>query len=216
LNKPTKHTEIGRRGLLLVISSPSGAGKTTLTRRLLEVDSNLTMSVSVTTRARRPGEIDGEDYYFISMEKFKAMRDGGELLEWAEVFGNCYGTPKAPVQKSLSAGRDVLFDIDWQGTQQLAQVMADDLVSIFILPPSAAALRDRLISRAQDSMVTVAKRMAEAGNEVSHWDAYDYVIVNDDLEVADRQISAILAAERLKRKRQTNLAAFVRSLSEEL
>jgi guanylate kinase len=210
------HTEIGRRGLLLVISSPSGAGKTTLTRRLLEVDSNLTMSVSVTTRARRPGEIDGEDYYFISMEKFKAMRDGGELLEWAEVFGNCYGTPKAPVQKSLSAGRDVLFDIDWQGTQQLAQVMADDLVSIFILPPSAAALRDRLISRAQDSMVTVAKRMAEAGNEVSHWDAYDYVIVNDDLEVADRQISAILAAERLKRKRQTNLAAFVRSLSEEL
>jgi len=210
------HTEIGRRGLLLVISSPSGAGKTTLTRRLLEVDSNLTMSVSVTTRARRPGEIDGEDYYFISMEKFKAMRDGGELLEWAEVFGNCYGTPKAPVQKSLSAGRDVLFDIDWQGTQQLAQVMADDLVSIFILPPSAAALHDRLISRAQDSMVTVAKRMAEAGNEVSHWDAYDYVIVNDDLEVADRQISAILAAERLKRKRQTNLAAFVRSLSEEL
>jgi guanylate kinase len=216
LNRPTKHTEIGRRGLLLVISSPSGAGKTTLTRRLLERDSNLTMSVSVTTRARRPGEIDGEDYYFISMDKFKAMRDGGELLEWAEVFGNCYGTPKAPVQKSLSAGRDVLFDIDWQGTQQLAQVMADDLVSIFILPPSAEALRDRLISRAQDSMVIVAKRMAEAGNEVSHWDAYDYVIINDDLEVADRQISAILAAERLKRKRQTNLAAFVRSLSEEL
>jgi guanylate kinase len=216
LSKSTKHTDIYRRGLLLVISSPSGAGKTTLTRRLLERDSNLTMSVSVTTRARRPGEIDGKDYYFISMEKFKAMRDGGELLEWAEVFGNCYGTPKAPVQKSLSAGRDVLFDIDWQGTQQLAQVMADDLVSIFILPPSAGALRDRLVSRAQDSMVTVAKRMAEAGNEISHWDAYDYVIINDDLEMADKQISAILAAERLKRKRQTNLAAFVRPLSDNL
>ena len=150
------------------------------------------------------------------MERFKSMRDAGELLEWAEVFGNCYGTPKAPVQQALAKGRDVLFDIDWQGTQQLAQAMAEDLVRIFILPPSAEALRQRLIKRAQDPMVIVAKRMAEAAKEISHWAEYDYVIINHDLETADQEISAILAAERLKRKRRIGLTAFVRALSEEL
>jgi guanylate kinase len=216
LNKKLKMAPIARRGLLLVISSPSGAGKTTLSRWLLDRDPNITMSVSVTTRPPRPGEVDGRDYYFISKERFEAMRDAGELLESAEVFGNCYGTPKGPVEHSLAKGRDVLFDIDWQGTQQLAQAMQDDLVRIFILPPSVEALRDRLISRAQDPMVVVAKRMAEASREISHWAEYDYVIVNDDLETADREICAILAAERLKRKRRIGLTAFVRSLLDKL
>jgi guanylate kinase len=215
LNK-AKTIPIERRGLLLVISSPSGAGKTTLTRRLLDSDPAITMSVSVTTRRPRPGEIDGKDYFFIAMEKFSAMRDSGELLEWAEVFGNCYGTPKAPVQASLAMGRDVLFDIDWQGTQQLSQVMPEDLVRIFILPPSAEVLQERLIRRAQDSAVTVAKRMAEAAKEISHWAEYDYVIINHDLETSDREIRSILEAERLKRKRRTGLTAFVRALSETL
>ena len=216
MNKKLKMAPIARRGLLLVISSPSGAGKTTLSRRLLDHDPNITMSVSVTTRPPRPGEVDGRDYYFISKERFEAMRDAGELLESAEVFGNCYGTPKGPVEHSLAKGRDVLFDIDWQGTQQLAQAMQDDLVRVFILPPSVEALRDRLISRAQDPMVVVAKRMAEASREISHWAEYDYVIVNDDLETADREICAILAAERLKRKRRIGLTAFVRSLLDKL
>jgi guanylate kinase len=216
LNKKVKMAPIARRGLLLVISSPSGAGKTTLSRRLLDRDPNITMSVSVTTRPPRPGEVDGRDYFFISKERFEAMRDAGELLESAEVFGNCYGTPKGPVEHSLAKGRDVLFDIDWQGTQQLAQAMQDDLVRIFILPPSVEALRDRLISRAQDPMVVVAKRMAEASREISHWAEYDYVIVNDDLATADREICAILAAERLKRKRRIGLIAFVRSLLDKL
>ena len=216
MNKKLKMAPIARRGLLLVISSPSGAGKTTLSRRLLDRDPNITMSVSVTTRPPRPGEVDGRDYYFISKERFEAMRDAGELLESAEVFGNCYGTPKGPVEHSLAKGRDVLFDIDWQGTQQLAQAMQDDLVRVFILPPSVEALRDRLISRAQDPMVVVAKRMAEASREISHWAEYDYVIVNDDLETADREICAILAAERLKRKRRVGLTAFVRSLLDKL
>ena len=216
MNKKVKMAPIARRGLLLVISSPSGAGKTTLSRRLLDRDPNITMSVSVTTRPPRPGEVDGRDYYFISNERFEAMRDAGELLESAEVFGNCYGTPKGPVEHSLAKGRDVLFDIDWQGTQQLAQAMQDDLVRVFILPPSVEALRDRLISRAQDPMVVVAKRMAEASREISHWAEYDYVIVNDDLETADREICAILAAERLKRKRRIGLTAFVRSLLDKL
>lgn len=216
MNKKLKMAPIARRGLLLVISSPSGAGKTTLSRRLLDRDPNITMSVSVTTRPPRPGEVDGRDYYFIAKERFEAMRDAGELLESAEVFGNCYGTPKGPVEHSLAKGRDVLFDIDWQGTQQLAQAMQDDLVRIFILPPSVEALRDRLISRAQDPMVVVAKRMAEASREISHWPEYDYVIVNDDLATADREICAILAAERLKRKRRIGLTAFVRSLLDKL
>ncbi|HEY7749016.1 MAG TPA: guanylate kinase [Aestuariivirgaceae bacterium] len=218
MNKEPKESklEVGRRGLLLVISSPSGAGKTTLSRMLLESDRNIIMSVSVTTRPQRPGEVEGVDYKFISKDRFDAMRDRGELLESAEVFGHWYGTPRLPVEKSLSMGRDVLFDIDWQGTQQLAEVMREDLVTIFILPPSAEVLHDRLINRAQDAMVVVAKRMAEASKEISHWAEYDYVIINQDLEVAGREISMILAAERLKRKRRTGLATFVRSLTEKL
>jgi guanylate kinase len=198
------------------MSSPSGAGKTTLSRRLLAADPNIAMSVSVTTRSPRPGEIDGKDYHFISKEKFALMRDSGELLEWAEVFGNFYGTPRKPVEEALARGRDVMFDIDWQGTQQLAQAMEDDLVRIFILPPSADELRDRLIKRAQDSSTVVAKRMAEASREISHWPEYDYVVINDDLEQADAQIVAILAAERLKRRRRTGLTEFVRELTKKL
>ena len=213
MNKPrTKKPAIARRGILLVMSSPSGAGKTTLSRALLAADANVTMSVSVTTRKPRPGEIEGRDYHFISMERFTAMRDRGELLEWAEVFGNFYGTPRAAVEQALAQGRDMLFDIDWQGTQQLAQAMEDDLVRIFILPPSAEELRDRLIRRAQDSSSVVAKRMAEASREISHWPEYDYVIINDDLARAESEIAAILAAERLRRKRRTGLTEFVRGL----
>lgn len=211
-----KRSEIARRGLLLVMSSPSGAGKTTLSRKLLAADRNITMSVSVTTRAARPGEADGTDYHFISKERFARMRDTGELLEWAEVFGNFYGTPRKPVEEALSKGRDVLFDIDWQGTQQLAQAMEDDLVRIFILPPSADELHERLIKRGQDSASVMAKRMAEASSEISHWPEYDYVIVNDELEAAHARITAILAAERLRRKRQVGLATFVRELTKKL
>ncbi|HKQ94038.1 MAG TPA: guanylate kinase [Aestuariivirgaceae bacterium] len=198
------------------MSSPSGAGKTTLSRRLLAADPNMILSISVTTRPPRNGEADGTDYHFIDKQRFTAMRDQGELLEWAEVFGHFYGSPRAPVEQALAQGRDVLFDIDWQGTQQLAQAMEDDLVRIFILPPSADELRDRLVSRAQDAMLVVAKRMAEASREISHWAEYDYVIINDDLEAADRDIAAILAAERLRRKRRTGLTSFVRSLLEKL
>jgi guanylate kinase len=206
------HTNIARRGLLLVLSSPSGAGKTTLSRKLLEADPSISMSVSVTTRAQRPGEQDGRDYHFITKEKFAQLRDAGELLEYAEVFSNFYGTPRKPVEQALQAGKDVLFDIDWQGTQQLAQVMEEDLVRVFILPPSAELLRERLINRQQDSMSVVAKRMAEASSEISHWAEYEYVIVNDDLTTASQAITAILTAERLKRKRRTGLTAFVREL----
>ena len=166
-------TDIARRGLLLVMSSPSGAGKTTLSRKLLAADRNITMSISVTTRPPRPGETDGKDYYFISKDRFGQMRDRKELLEWAEVFGNYYGTPRKPVDEALAKGRDVLFDIDWQGTQQLAQAMEDDLVRVFILPPSSDELQNRLINRAQDSATVVAKRMAEASREISHWPEYD-------------------------------------------
>ena len=208
--------EIQRRGLLLVISSPSGAGKTTLSRRLLAEDSNITMSVSVTTRSPRAGETEGKDYHFIAHEEFGRMRDRGDLLEYAEVFGNFYGTPKRPVAEALQAGRDVLFDIDWQGTQQLAQAMEDDLVRIFILPPTAKELRLRLIRRAQDSATTVPKRMAKAAGEISHWAEYDYVIINDDLESAARQLNGILTAERLKRRRRVGLTKFVRDLTKDL
>jgi guanylate kinase len=216
LNKQSAQTQIPRRGILLVMSSPSGAGKTTLARALVATDPNISMSVSVTTRPRRAGEIDGKDYFFISKERFAAMRDSGELLEWAEVFGNLYGTPRRPVELALGKGRDVLFDIDWQGTQQLAQAMEDDLVTIFILAPSAEDLRHRLIKRAQDSAAIVAKRMAEASKEISHWPEYDYVIVNDEVAVTGAKIAAILAAERLRRKRQTGLTEFVRRLTTEL
>ena len=216
MNRTDPTASISRRGLLLVMSSPSGAGKTTLSRRLLDTDQNISMSVSVTTRPPRVGEVNGRDYHFISQKEFAKLRDGEALLEWAEVFGNFYGTPKKPVEDALAAGRDMLFDIDWQGTQQLAQAMEDDLVRIFILPPSAEVLRDRLIQRAQDSAAVVAKRMAKAGAEISHWPEYDYVIVNHDLETAHRQIVAILTAERLRRKRQVGLAQFVREVTKDL
>ena len=209
-------TAIARRGLLLVMSSPSGAGKTTLSRALLASDHHIRMSVSVTTRPPRPGELDGKDYFFISKERFFEMRDKDELLEWAEVFGNLYGTPRLPVEDALAKGRDVLFDIDWQGTQQLEQAMGDDLVRIFILPPSSDELRDRLVKRAQDSASVVAKRMAEASREMSHWAEYDYVIVNDDIAVSSAEITAILTAERLRRKRRVGLTEFVRGLNKTL
>ncbi|MFW6076266.1 MAG: guanylate kinase [Hyphomicrobiales bacterium] len=207
---------IARRGLLLVLSSPSGAGKTTLARRLLARDHEISMSVSVTTRPPRQGEVEGADYHFIAPERFRAMVDNGELLEWANVFGHQYGTPRAPVEAALADGRDMLFDIDWQGTQQLGQLMADDLVRVFILPPSAETLRVRLINRAQDPMSVVAKRMADAAKEISHWPEYDYVIVNSELDPADRAIDAILTAERLRRPRRTGLTGFVRDLLKDL
>jgi guanylate kinase len=207
---------VHRRGLLFVMSSPSGAGKTTLSRKLLAADNNISMSVSVTTRKPRPGEVDGKDYHFITPAKFDAMVKAGELLEWATVFGNSYGTPKKPVEDALQAGRDVLFDIDWQGTQQLAQAMPEDLVRLFILPPTPDALRQRLINRAQDSSTVIAKRMAEAAHEISHWPEYDYVIINDAIEAAHTQVVAILTAERLRRRRQLGLTGFVRDLTKEL
>ncbi|MFT3672431.1 guanylate kinase [Aestuariivirga sp.] len=209
-------THIHRRGLLFVMSSPSGAGKTTLSRKLLAADSNITMSVSVTTRKPRPGEVDGKDYHFITPDRFDAMVQQKQLLEWATVFGNSYGTPRAPVEQALEQGRDVLFDIDWQGTQQLAQNMKDDLVRLFILPPTADTLRERLIKRAQDSSAVIAKRMAEANHEISHWPEYDYVIVNDDVEHSHRMVTAILTSERLRRHRQLGLTDFVRELTKKL
>ena len=208
--------EISSRGLLLVLSSPSGAGKSTLSKRLLADDGNITMSVSVTTRPPRPGEVDAEHYHFITKDRYAEMRQAGDLLESAEVFGNGYGTPRPPVDKWLAGGRDVLFDIDWQGTQQIAEKMRDDLVRIFILPPSSESLRERLLTRAQDSASVVAKRMAEASNEISHWAEYDYVVINDDLERCSAEIKSILAAERLKRTRRIGLGDFVRSLQEGL
>jgi len=209
-------TVIARRGLLLVMSSPSGAGKTTLSRRLLAADPNITMSVSVTTRQPRPGEVNGKDYHFIQQEEFARQRDGGDLLEYAEVFGNFYGTPKRPVVEALQEGHDVLFDIDWQGTQQLGAAMGEDLVRIFILPPSAEELRERLIGRAQDSSSTVARRMAKAADEISHWPEYDYVIVNENIDAASAEIEAILRAERLRRRRRVGLTQFVRDLTKAL
>ncbi len=209
-------TKVPRRGLLFVMSSPSGAGKTTLSRKLLAADGNITMSVSVTTRKARPGEVDGKDYHFITQAEFDAMVEKSELLEWAIVFGNSYGTPRKPVEDALVAGRDVLFDIDWQGTQQLAQNMKDDLVRLFILPPTADALRQRLIKRAQDSSAVIAKRMAEASHEISHWPEYDYVVVNDEIEESHRMVMAILTAERLRRRRQLGLTDFVRALTKKL
>ena len=174
------------------------------------------MSVSVTTRSPRPGEVEGKDYFFITKDRFAQMRDRSELLEYAEVFGNFYGTPRKPVEEALARGRDVLFDIDWQGTQQLAQAMEDDLVRLFILPPSADELQNRLINRAQDTSSVVAKRMAEASREISHWPEYDYVIVNDDVNASHNEVMAILGAERLRRRRQTGLTDFVRALTKGL
>ena len=203
---------IQRRGLMLVLSSPSGAGKTTLSRQLLSNDSQIQLSVSCTTRARRPSEKDGVDYKFIDTASFRGMIERGEFLEHARVFDHYYGTPKAPVDAALGSGRDVLFDIDWQGTQQLTERARDDLVSVFILPPSTGELERRLIRRAQDSRDVVAKRMAKAADEMSHWAEYDYVIVNTDIGRSLEQIKAILTAERLQRQRQVGLSDFVKAL----
>ena len=207
---------IARRGLMLVLSSPSGAGKTTLSRKLLETDPGIELSVSVTTRKQRPGEIDGHDYHFIDAARFDAMVKGGELLEWAQVFGHRYGTPRAPVEAALANGHDVLFDIDWQGTQQLREKADHDLVSIFVLPPSMADLERRLRRRAQDPDEVVRARMATAADEMSHWAEYDYVVINTDVDRAFREVHTILAAERLKRERQTGLSDFVRRLQAQL
>jgi guanylate kinase len=211
-----KRNSIARRGLMFVLSSPSGAGKTTLSRLLLKADRGVTLSVSVTTRPKRRGEVDGRDYHFIDRSRFDAMVRRSELLEWAEVFGNRYGTPRRPVEQALREGRDVLFDIDWQGTQQLREKARDDLVSVFILPPAVRELERRLKSRAQDSHDVIGARMAKAAGEMSHWPEYDYVIVNRHIEDAFAEVMAILAAERLKRERQIGLSAFVRSLQAKL
>ncbi len=216
MNSPGPSSAIARRGLLFVLSSPSGAGKTTLSRQLLAREPEMVMSVSVTTREPRPGETDGKDYHFISRAQFDQMVKDDELLEYAEVFGNGYGTPIKPVNDWLADGKDVLFDIDWQGTQQIHARMTDDLVRVFILPPSAEELRDRLVRRAQDAASVVAKRMAEASNEISHWAEYDYVLINDDLDQCDRSISAILDAERLRRHRRVGLDTFVKRLRKHL
>lgn len=206
--------EIERRGLMLVLSSPSGAGKTTISRLLLERDQNISLSVSVTTRTKRPGEVEGRDYYFVDPTEFNLMLNRQELLEHAKVFDHYYGTPKAPVEEALSAGKDVLFDIDWQGEQQLKQSARNDLASVFILPPSTEELARRLQQRAQDPADVVAARMAKAPDEISHWPEYDYIIINYDIEESVAQVQAILAAERLKRERQVGLTEFVKRLRE--
>jgi guanylate kinase len=206
--------DIQRRGMLLVLSSPSGAGKTTISRRLLDSDPALTLSVSATTRAKRPGETAGRDYIFTDATSFDLMVNRGEFLEYAKVFGNYYGTPRAPVEQAMQNGLDVLFDIDWQGTQQLAEKARADLVSIFILPPSARDLEKRLHSRAQDSAEEISKRMAKANDEMSHWAEYDYVIVNKDIDESVRRIQAIVTSERLRRKRQVGLSDFVKGLQQ--
>jgi guanylate kinase len=208
--------KIKRRGLLLVLSSPSGAGKTTLARRLVALDRGISMSVSVTTRKPRPGEEDGRDYHFIDEAVFARMRDRGELLEWARVFDNFYGTPRAPVEKAIADGHDVLFDIDWQGAQQLSEKLKHDVVRVFILPPSSAALAERLRSRAQDPDQVVKQRMAAASAEISHWPEYDYVIVNANLDASVAGLQAILGAERVRRERLDGLSAFVRDMQKSL
>jgi len=207
---------IARRGLMLVLSSPSGAGKTTLSRKLLDQDKRVALSISVTTRKMRPGEVDGRDYRFIDRKEFDALVARDELLEWAEVFDNYYGTPAKPVMDALADGHDVLFDIDWQGTQQLREKARTDLVSVFVLPPSIPELERRLRSRAQDDYEIILRRMAKAADEMSHWAEYDYVVVNHDLAQAFADVSAILAAERLKRERQPGLSDFVRGLQAKL
>lgn len=203
---------ISRRGLMLVLSSPSGAGKSSISRHLLEQDNNLYLSVSATSRKRRPGEVEGRDYSFVSTEEFQLMINRGDFYEYAKVFDNYYGTPKAPVEAKMQEGKDVLFDIDWQGTQQMKAQARDDLVSVFILPPSIAELEKRLNKRGQDTAEVVAKRMSKAADEMSHYPEYDYIIVNENLEASVGQVQAILAAERLKRDRLTGLTGFMKSL----
>lgn len=201
-----------RRGLMFILSSPSGAGKTTVARRLLEHDRAIRMSVSVTTRPIRPGEVDGADYHFVTHEQFEQMVESDELMEWAEVFGHSYGTPKAQIRAGLKDGQDFLFDIDWQGTQQLFQKAQGDVVRVFLLPPSIEELGHRLEARATDSPAVIAGRMARAQAEISHWDGYDYVVINDDIDECFAKVLQILAAERMRRARQTGLIGFVREL----
>ena len=204
--------KVARRGLMFILSSPSGAGKTTLAERLLTKDGEMTLSISATTRPRRPGEVHGEDYFFVSEEEFKRMRDAGEFLEWANVFGNYYGTPRNLVEEALRQGKDALFDIDWQGAQQLDEVAGEDVVKVFILPPTREELERRLRQRAQDPEDIMQKRMAKADAEMSHWAEYDYVIVNYDLDESEDLLRSILFAERLKRRRQIGLAAIVKNM----
>jgi guanylate kinase len=208
--------KIARRGLMLVLSSPSGAGKTTLSRMLLKADRTVVLSVSVTTRPKRRGEVDGRDYHFIDRTRFEAMVKAAQLLEWAEVFGHWYGTPRRPVESALRAGRDVLFDIDWQGTQQLSEKARGDIASIFVLPPSIPELERRLHTRALDDKEVIRRRMAKASDELSHWAEYDYVIINDALDRAFAEVQTILAAERMKRERQPWISTYVRRLQAKL
>ncbi|QNN67377.1 guanylate kinase [Sphingomonas lutea] len=213
MDAPTEPPPRQRRGLLIVLSSPSGAGKTTISRRLLEADPDIAMSVSATTRPKRPGEVEGRDYIFVDDAAFQRMIDGSEFVEWAPVFGYRYGTPKGAVKQALRDGRDILFDIDWQGTQQLKAAMGEDLVSIFLLPPSMEELERRLRARGTDSDSVISDRMTRAAAEISHWPEYEYVLVNHDVETCLQQVRAIVAAERLKKDRQTNLVASVRALT---
>ncbi|NWG25626.1 MAG: guanylate kinase [Pseudorhodoplanes sp.] len=208
--------EIARRGIMLIVSSPSGAGKTTLTRNLLKEEENVSLSISVTTRQRRTSEIDGVHYKFLTHRQFELMRDGGELLEWAEVHGNYYGTPREPVETALAEGRDVLFDIDWQGTQQLYASMRSDVVSVFVLPPTAEELKLRLERRAEDTPEIIARRLKNAAEEIPHWEEYDYVLVNRDLDKSFARLRGILTAERLKRVRKEDIQEFVDALLADL
>ncbi|MBL1421374.1 MAG: guanylate kinase [Alphaproteobacteria bacterium] len=211
-------SEIKNRGIMLVISSPSGAGKSTLTKLLMHQDDNIMLSISATTRPPRPGEVDGVDYFFISLEEFRKKIDNGEMLEWAAVLNgsNLYGTPKTPVYEALEAGKDVLFDIDWQGTQQLHAKAKDDVVKVFVLPPTASALEQRLHSRAQDSIEVINARMKSASREIEHWAEYDYIVINDDLKESEAKLKAILYAEKQKRIRQQGMVEFVRDIQGEL
>jgi len=211
-----RREKLARRGLMFVLSSPSGAGKTTLTRLLVQKEDNIDLSISVTTRKRRPSEVDGVHYHFLSREEFEKMRDAGELLEWAEVHGNYYGTPAKPVEKALAKGKDVLFDIDYQGTRQLYKKASSDVVSIFILPPSIAEMKKRIRRRATEDEMTIKKRLETAKHELKRWGEYDYVVINDDLDAAFADIHSILQAERMKRVRRTGVVAFAKKLQAKL
>ena len=212
----SNRVNISRRGLMFVLSSPSGAGKTTLSKLLRDSDDNLGLSISATTRDPRPGEVEGRDYIFVDHPAFVTMRDQGEFLEWAQVFDNYYATPRKPVELALKQGRDILFDIDWQGAEQLRNTAREDVVTVFVLPPSAKALEERLKNRAQDPPDVVAERMAGASNEIRHWDVYDYVIINEDLDQSLDAIKSILKAERMRRQRRTGLESFVKSIENDL
>ena len=209
-------TPLQRRGLMFVLSSPSGAGKTTITRALLNNNDDLEISISATTRQRRPGEVDGQHYYFVDIPSFNAMIENGEMLEHAKVFGNYYGTPRLPVEEALARGHDIIFDIDWQGTQQLREIARDDLVTVFILPPNAKELERRLRARAQDPEETIRHRMEKAADEMTHYSEYDYVLINNNVDMAIQQAQHILDSERLKRHRLVGLSDFVRGLKDGL